>query len=176
MAASFAPYQLSACEGERNVVHYPLVDTVKVFLLQQERPCLSKAKIKEGTFRWSTKRKFTRDITSDSILHEVEFATLHSIQRCMQQFLGNQSWKDSSSHTKQWSAIFHYRFTSYNHIWISSHKILVQSVTNMESTFTKTLIIWKNGTKESGGLTCCQITAGVIRDVPETNYKRKSMA
>jgi hypothetical protein len=44
-----------------------------------------------------------------------------------------------------------------------------------KGTFTRTLIIWKNGTKESGGLTCCQISAGVIRDVPETNYKQKSM-
>jgi hypothetical protein len=43
----------------------------------------------------------------------------------------------------------------------------------MESVFTKTLLLWKNGTKGSGALTCCQITAG---DVPDTNYKWKSQA
>jgi hypothetical protein len=47
-------------------------------------------------------------------------------------------------------------------IWISSHKIWVQLVTNMESVFTKTLLIWKNGTEGCRALTCCQITAGVL--------------
>jgi hypothetical protein len=55
----------------------------------------------------------------------------------------------------------HVTCPSYTHIWISSHKISVQLVTNMESVFTKTLLLWKNGTKGSGALTCCQITAGV---------------
>jgi hypothetical protein len=73
--------------GERNVVHDPLVDAAKVFLpplhiklglvknfvkamkqdgrafsyLQQEFPCFSEAKIKEGIFVGSQIRKLAKD-------------------------------------------------------------------------------------------------------------------
>jgi hypothetical protein len=58
---------------------------------------------------------------------------------------------------KQWGAT-----CDNTHIWIYSHKISVQLVTNMESVFTKTLLLWKNGTKGCGALVSCQITAGVL--------------
>jgi hypothetical protein len=41
-------------------------------------------------------------------------------------------------------------------------KISVQLIVNMEGVFPKTLLLWKNDTKGTRVLTCCQITAGVL--------------
>jgi hypothetical protein len=36
-----------------------------------------------------------------------------------------------------------------------------QLVTNMDSLFTETLLLWENGTERSGALRCCLMTAGL---------------
>jgi hypothetical protein len=100
---------------ERNVVHDPLVDAAKVFLLplhiklglvknfvkamkkdgpvflylQQKFPRLIEAKIKEGIFVSPQIRKLTKDKTFDSILNEVQLAAWTAFKDVCSNFLGN---------------------------------------------------------------------------------------
>jgi hypothetical protein len=141
---------------------------------------LSEAKIKEGIFVGPQIRELAKDKNFDSILNEVELTTWTAFKDISKNFLGNNKANNYQEIVEKVLQSYEamgcnmpLKFTSYTHIWISSHKISVQLVMNMDSVFTRTLLLRKNGTKGSGVLTRCQITAG---DVPETNCKRKSSA
>jgi len=62
--------------------------------------------------------------------------------------------------TKLWDAIWVWKFTFWSYTWIFSQKISAKSVTNTVKDFTKTLWLWKGGTKASGPQVCWQTIAG----------------
>jgi len=61
---------------------------------------------------------------------------------------------------KLWDAIYVWKSTFWIHAWNFSQKISVKSVTNTAKEFTKTLWLWKSGTKASGPQLCWQTIAG----------------
>jgi hypothetical protein len=77
-------------------------------------PRLSEAKIKEGIFVGPQIRELTKDKTFDSIFNEVELEAWTAFEVVCGNFFGTikqtatrKSWKDSSSHMKQWGTTCH---------------------------------------------------------------------
>ena len=61
--------------------------------------------------------------------------------------------------TELWDAIWVWKSTFWSRTWIFSQKISAKSVTNTVKDFTKTLWLWKSGTKASGPQVCWQTVA-----------------
>jgi hypothetical protein len=106
-------------------------------------------------------RKLTKDKTFDSVLNERDLAVWTAFEDVCSNFLRNN--KAENYHEIAEGLIQSYEATGssmslkinfYTHIWISSHKISVRLVMNMDSVFIKTLLLWKNHTKGRGALIC----------------------
>ena len=65
--------------------------------------------------------------------------------------------------TKLWHATWVWKSTFWSNTWTFSQKISAKSVTNTVKDFTKTLWLWKSGTKVSGPQVCWKTLAGQWR-------------
>jgi hypothetical protein len=130
-------------------------------------PNVSDAKIKEGIFIGSQNRELMQDNQFDEDLNEIERNAWLSFKRICRDFLGNHK-------TANYQNVVQDPLTSYKSVgcnkslkihFLESHlnfsqKISANSVTNTVEDFTKTLCLWKRGTKGSGPQVCWQTIAG----------------
>jgi len=130
-------------------------------------PNVSDAKIKEGILIGPQIRKLMQDKQFDEDLNETEGNAWLSFKKICKDFLGNHK-------AANYQDVVQYLLTSYKamgcnmslkiHFWshtcIFSQKISAKSVTNRVMDFTKTLWLWKKGTKASVPQVCWQTFAG----------------
>jgi hypothetical protein len=130
---------------------------------------LSEAKLKEGIFVGPQIRELTKDKTLDSILNEVEPAAWTAFKDVCSNFLGNNEADNYQKIVERF--LQSYEAVGCNmslkiHFLHSHLDFFLQNLGSvsdeLESVFTKALLLWKNGTKGCGALTCSQITAGVL--------------
>jgi len=124
-------------------------------------PNVSDTKIKEGIFIGPQIRELTQDKQFDEDLNEAERNAWLSFKKICMDFLGNH--KAANYRDVVQDLLPSYKAMGCNMSlkihFLESHldffkKISATSVTNMVKDFTKTLWLWKSGTKASGPQVC----------------------